>query len=119
MIDLLLATDTHVEGVLWQADLVARTLRPPPQLVEPLYLLGHVNNLGKCKIYKSWTVMWNRNDLLHFRFRLWGKFRSSPARVQDPENMCTLIFNNKLFVQNLAFSMLEAALFSRKLASPF
>jgi hypothetical protein len=38
-----------------------------------------------------------------------------PAPVPVPEpDLFSTVFNNKIFVQNLAFSMLEAALFPRK-----
>jgi hypothetical protein len=40
------------------------------------------------------------------------------APVPDPD-LISIVFNNKKFVQNYAFSMLEAALFARKLASNF
>ncbi len=39
-----------------------------------------------------------------------------PVRVLDPDYLAQF-FNNKNFVHKLAFSVLEAALFSRKLAS--
>jgi hypothetical protein len=41
-----------------------------------------------------------------------------PAPVPDPDFFGT-VFNTKKFEQNLAFLMLEAALFPRKLASNF
>jgi hypothetical protein len=41
-----------------------------------------------------------------------------PVPVPDPDLLST-VFNNRKFVQNLAFTMLEAALFPRKLVSIF
>jgi hypothetical protein len=42
----------------------------------------------------------------------------APVLVPDPENLAQFS-NNKKILQNLAFSMSAAALFSRKLASHF
>jgi hypothetical protein len=52
------------------------------------------------------TVFWNRNDLLRLRFLLWKSFGSGFGSCS-----CS--------GQNIAFSILEAALFPRKLASNF
>jgi hypothetical protein len=41
-----------------------------------------------------------------------------PVPVPDPDLFSTF-FNNKKFVQNLAFSMVEAAFFPKKLANNF
>ncbi len=43
-----------------------------------------------------------------------------PAPVPVPEpDLFRTVFNNKIFLQNLAFSVLKATLFPRKLASNF
>jgi hypothetical protein len=56
------------------------------------------------------TVLWNRNDLLRFRFRSYfGPIQTYLAQI----------FNNKKFVKNLAFSMIEAAMFPEKLGLYF
>jgi hypothetical protein len=42
-----------------------------------------------------------------------------PFPVQEPGLLSKQFFNTQKFVQNIAFSMLEAALFPRKFASDF
>ncbi len=72
------------------------------------------------------TVLWNRNDLMRFwfRFLFWKSFGSGsgsspvPGPVPDPDLFST-VFQQQKFVQNIAFSMLEAALFTRKFSSNF
>ncbi len=82
-------------------------------------------------------MLWNRNDLLRFLFRflLWKSFGSgsgsdsgsdscsgsgSGVPVPVPDLLYVAqFFINKKCVQCLAFSMLKAASFSRKLASSF
>ncbi len=69
-------------------------------------------------------MLWNRNDLLRlrllFRFLLWKSLvpvpvpAPIPVPVPDPD-LFSIVKTTK-FVPNLAFSMLEAALFPRKLA---
>ncbi len=79
-------------------------------------------------------MLWNRNDLLRFRFLLWKSFGSDSGfgsgsgfgsdsdcgsgsvPVSEPD-FFYLFFNNKKVLPNLASSMLEAELFPRKLAS--
>jgi hypothetical protein len=66
----------------------------------------------------------NRSDLLRFRLRFWKSFGSGFGSgsgfglvpVPDPD-LFSKVFNNKKYVQNLAFSMIEAALFPRKFVS--
>jgi len=60
-------------------------------------------------------VLCNRNDLLRFRFRL-GKV-SVPFPYPNPEPFLTILAVKTKIVQNLAFLMVESALFPRKLSS--
>jgi hypothetical protein len=60
-------------------------------------------------------VLWHRNDLLRFRLRLWKSFGPGSGSRQYLAQFA----DNKKFVQNLAFSMSESALFPKKLASIF
>ncbi len=61
--------------------------------------------------------------MLLFRFRLWNSFGTGSASGSDSSSGCgsrqylAQFSNNDKFVQNLAFSMSEEALFPRKLAS--
>ena len=65
------------------------------------------------------SVLWNRNDLLRLRFRLWKSFGSSSGSGSGPRQYLAQFSNNENFLQNLNFLMSEAALFPRKLASNF
>jgi hypothetical protein len=77
--------------------------------------------------------MWNRTDLLWFRFRFWKNFSSgsgsapvpdpvsAPVPFPDPKNILHS-FSASKFVQTLAFSLFstsEAPLFPRTWASQF
>jgi hypothetical protein len=73
-------------------------------------------------------VLWNRNDLLRFRFLLWKGVVPVPDPVPAPapvpvpvpySHIFSTVFQQQTIVQNLAFSLLEAAFFPRKLASSF
>jgi hypothetical protein len=60
------------------------------------------------------TVLWNRNDLLRLRFLLWNSFGSgsgSNSSSGSCPDLFSTVFQQQNFVKNLAFSMLEAALF--------
>ena len=59
------------------------------------------------------------NDLLRFRFLIWKRFVSGSGSISVSRLICTDFQQHKKFVKNLAFSMLEAALLPRKLASNF
>ncbi len=50
-------------------------------------------------------MLWNRNDWLHFRFRLWKSFGSGSRQYLAQ-------FPTIKIAQNLAFSMSEAPYFS-------
>jgi hypothetical protein len=70
------------------------------------------------------AVLWNRNDLLWFLFRLWKSFGSdsgsgsgSASSSGSGSRQYLAVFQQQKFVQNLAFLMSEAVLFPRKLAS--
>ncbi len=69
-------------------------------------------------------MSWNSNDLLRFRFLLWKSLVPAPVSVPatvpvpDPDLLSTVFLTTK-FIQNLAFSMIEVALFPRKLALIF
>jgi hypothetical protein len=54
-------------------------------------------------------VLWNYNDLLRFWFRPWKSFGSGSGS----RPYLAQFSNNKKFVQNLAFSMSDAALFPK------
>jgi hypothetical protein len=77
----------------------------------------HLRKLGKYvfAVDPVQAVLWNRKDLLRFRFQLW----KSLVPVPDPD----ITVLNKIYkkAQNLAFTMSGAAykLFLRKLASHF
>jgi hypothetical protein len=69
-------------------------------------------------------MLWNRNDLLQFRFRflLWKSFGSGSGSDSGSSSgswLFSRVFQEQEMLQNLTFSMLGAALFSRKLASTF
>jgi hypothetical protein len=69
------------------------------------------------------ALLWNCNDLLRFwfwfRFGVWKNFGSGSGSSSGSRQYLAQFSNNKKFVQNLAFSMSEAAIFPRKLASHF
>ncbi len=71
------------------------------------------------------AVLWNRNDFLRFRFRLWKNFcsgscsSSSSGSGSGSGQYLAQFFNIKKFVHNLAPFKSAAALFPRKLASQF
>jgi hypothetical protein len=52
-------------------------------------------------------VLWNRNDLLQFRFRLWKSFGSGSG--SGSRQYLAQFSKNKQIAQNLAFSMSETA----------
>ncbi len=61
-------------------------------------------------------MLWNRNDLLRFRFRLWKSFGfDSGSSSNSGSRQYLAVFS----IKKLAFSTLEAALFPRNLASHF
>jgi hypothetical protein len=64
------------------------------------------------------SVLWNRNDLLRFRFRLWTNFGSGSGYGSGSGSRQYLAQQTN-FLQNLAFSTSEAALCPRKLAFHF
>jgi hypothetical protein len=87
---------------------------------------------------EHWLMLWNRNDLLRFRFLLRksvgsgsgsdsgsdsgsvsGSISGSGSGSSTIQTYSTQFFNNENVLHNLVFSMLEAALFHRNLASNF
>ncbi len=70
----------------------------------------------KCKTENRKAALRNRSSLLRIRFRLWEKF-SFCFRIQTI--FSTVFPKTKKIAQNLAFSMSEAVIFLKKLASHF
>ncbi len=56
-------------------------------------------------------VLWNRNGLLRFQFRLWKIFSSDSGFCSGSQTIFDNIFQKWKIAQNLAFSMPEAASF--------
>ncbi len=81
-------------------------------------------------IIRNCTVLWNRNDLLPFRLRLWKSLGSSSGSGSGSgsgsdhgsgsrQYFLHSFSTTKKWVQNLAFSVSETAIFPRKLAYKF
>ncbi len=72
-----------------------------------------IRNTSVCEMEKN-IVLWNRNDLLLIRFRLWKSFGSGSGSASGSRQYLAKIFKEKKIVHNLVISMTEAALIPRK-----
>ncbi len=101
---------SHPQG--WPQQMLLRASTPyfhPARLQTRLRL--HGRSLVHCYIGADWPqepVLWNRNDLLRFRFRFWFRIQTYWEQFSK----------NKKFVQDLALFNVRSSIFPQKVGLP-